>query len=184
MTVYIALLRGINVGGHKKIKMAELKGMFEEMGLGRVQTYIQSGNVLFESDEGAGELRSRIEREIERVFGFEVTVVVRTVHELQRVIGSCPFADIELGEGETVYVSLLADEPSEKGVERLSACSSDIDDYRIGNGAVYILCRQSIRKSMFTNNFLEKKLGVPATTRNWQTTVKLGELGKALEGEA
>lgn len=181
MTVYIALLRGINVSGQKLIKMVELKRMFEEMGFGKVPTYIQSGNVLFESEKKADVLRPQIEQRIEAVFGFQVTVAIRTLEEMERIVQHCPFPEKDLLEGEQLYISLLAETPDQKGIDRLLACSSEVDDYRIVGSEVHILLRQSIRKSMFNNNFLERKLGVPATTRNWQTTKKLVELGKAMK---
>jgi uncharacterized protein (DUF1697 family) len=181
MVIYIALLRGINVGGQKLIKMAELKRMFEEMGFGRVQTFIQSGNVLFESAESAEALRPQIEQQIAEVFGYQVTVVIRTAAELEQIIERCPFEADPSSKIEKVYVALLAEMPTQEGIDKLLTCSSDTDDYRFTNQEVYILCRQSIRKSLFSNNFLEKKLGVPATTRNWQTTSKLAVMGKAME---
>ncbi|SDD12451.1 Uncharacterized conserved protein, DUF1697 family [Paenibacillus sp. UNCCL117] len=187
MPIHVALLRGINVSGQKLIKMAELKRMFEAMGLERVQTYIQSGNVLFASaaeEEAQEPLHVRIEREIERVFGFQVPVVVRTIRDLERVIGQCPFPADSLAEGESLYVALLTQPPTEEGIQRLLACSRETDEYRLARDEVYILCRQGLGKSMFSNNFLEKKLKVAATTRNWQTMNKLAALGRALELEA
>jgi uncharacterized protein (DUF1697 family) len=181
MTIYIALLRGINVGGNKIIKMAALKQMFETMGFERVQTYIQSGNVLFESAESAAALRGRIEHEIEVIFGYQVTVVLRTIEEFERIIEHCPYTEAVLSEGETIYVALLGEAPSQEGIDRLLACNSDIDEFQIIGQEVFIYCRQIVRKSMFSNNLLEKKLRVPATSRNWQTTNKLVDLGKSMK---
>ncbi|MEK8129108.1 DUF1697 domain-containing protein [Paenibacillus filicis] len=184
MGVYIALLRGINVSGQKLIKMTELKRMFEELGFSRVQTYIQSGNVLFESAEpqqGEEPLSKRIERGIEEVFGYQVPVVIRTLDELVHILANCPFPADTLAPGESLYAALLAESPSPEGIERLLACRSDIDDYHLAGDEVYILCRQGLGKSLFSNNFLEKKLKVAATTRNWQTMNKLVQLGQAME---
>ncbi|WP_159882004.1 DUF1697 domain-containing protein [Paenibacillus puerhi] len=186
MTVQLALLRGINVSGQKLIKMAELKQMFEALGFTRVQTYIQSGNVLFDPSgltESAEPLHKRIEKGIEATFGYQVPVVVRTVGDLERILTGCPFPADSLASGESLYVALLAQSPSEEGVQRLLACSSEIDEYRLAGDEVYILCRQGLGKSMFSNNFLEKKLKVAATTRNWQTMNKLAALGRAMEQE-
>ena len=131
-TTYVALLRGVNVGGHRLIKMPELKRLFETMGFGQVRTYIQSGNVIFTSaDEPLELLRQRIEREIAARFGFPVTVVPRTAAELERVIADCPFAADALAEGESLYVALLADAPLPDGVERLRACDCGSDEARI-----------------------------------------------------
>lgn len=181
MTTYVALLRAINVGGHNMIKMAELKRMFEALGLGRVQTYIQSGNVLFESADEEAPLRRRIEDEIRVFFGFPVTVVLRTAGQMEQVVEACPFAADNLKEGESLYVSLLAEAPSQEGIDRLLASHSDTDECRFAGREIYILCRQGISKSKFANNFLEQKLGVPATARNWQTMTKLVAMGKAID---
>lgn len=183
MTIYIAFLRGINVGGHKLIKMAELKQMFESLGLNKVQTYIQSGNVLFESTEEPESLRLRIEREIEAVFGFDVPVVLRTVAELEQILNKCPFEVDSLPEKERPYIALLSQPPSTEGIEQLQAYPIQLDEYRIFNQEIYILYRQSAHKSKLTNNLLEKKLGVTATTRNWQTMSKLLTMAKTTVGQ-
>jgi uncharacterized protein (DUF1697 family) len=180
MQVYIALLRGINVGGHKLIKMVELKKMFEDMGIERVQTYIQSGNVLFVSNKKAESLSQQIEDKIAEVFDFSVTVVIRTLAQFEQIVKSCPFEADAASKVEKVYIALLAHKPKQEDVEALLACKSEVDDYSFIPNEVHILCRQSIRKSLFSNNFLEKKLNVRATTRNWQTMNKLVELGKAM----
>ena len=113
MAAYIALLRGINVGGKNIIKMAELKQVFEAIGLCEVKTYIQSGNVLFRSNEEEEPLRKRIENEIELTFGFPVSVVLRTAAEMERISFNCPFSEEEISEAESsseaesLYVALL-----------------------------------------------------------------------------
>ncbi|MGG1658031.1 DUF1697 domain-containing protein [Brevibacillus sp. NRS-1366] len=184
MTIYIALLRGINVGGKNMIKMAELKRTFEQMGLGPVQTYIQSGNVLFASDEEEEPLRKRIEREIEASVGFSVPVILRTAEQLKVIAANCPFSEEEvekaqaLSEGESLYVSLLLAEPSQERVERLSAYRSESEDYRIEGRDVYLLFRQSVRNSKLANNL--QKLDVPSTVRNWKTINKLVALANAM----
>jgi uncharacterized protein (DUF1697 family) len=174
MSIYIALLRGINVSGQRLIKMGDLKRVFESLGLRRVQTYIQSGNVLFESDEAEAPLRQRIEQEIEAVFGFAVPVVLRTAGELAQILAGCPWA-----AGDR-YVALLAEAPSQAGIDRLLAYKSEIDEFRIAGREVYLLLRQGAGRTKLTNNLLEQKLGVAATTRNWQTLQKLAAMGKAM----
>lgn len=185
MTIYIALLRGINVGGKNMIKMGELKRTLEAMGLSRVQTYIQSGNVLFESEEEEEPLRKRIEQEIEVAFGLSITVVLRRSEELKRVAMHCPFSAEEVSraeassKGETLYVSFLLKEPSLEGIERLRAVKSEGDKYQIEGRDVFLLFRQSIRKSKLANSL--EKLDVPATVRNWKTINKLVALASAME---
>ncbi|MFB6366107.1 DUF1697 domain-containing protein [Paenibacillus elgii] len=178
MTIYIALLRGINVGGHNKIKMAELKRTLETMGLHRVQTYIQSGNVLFESEESPETLRLRIEEEIRAVFGISITVVLRMAEELERIIADCPYAAISLAEGESIHISLLTEAPPQKVVDLLSASERDNDEYYIHGREIYFLFRQSILDSRLAKHL--NKLGDMVTTRNWNTMNKLAALAKAM----
>lgn len=181
MTTYIALLRGINVGGHNMIKMADLKAMCQAMGLGSVQTYIQSGNLVFQSDEAEEPLRQRIEQEIERVFGLAVPVALRTAAQWQEILARCPFPAEHLAPGESLLVSLLAAAPAPEGVERLGASSSEPDEFRLMGREIYLLCRQPIHKSKLTNQFFERKLGVPSTARNWQTMTRLAEMAEENE---
>lgn len=185
MTIYIAFLQGINVGGHNKMKMVELKSMFESMGFDQVQTYIQSGNVLFASEEDEESLRRRIEQEIGKVFGTSVTVVLRMACELEGIVRNCPFSEKEVLEakassaGESLYVSFLIEEPSQEGVERLSTYTSESDEFRIKSREVYLLFHNGIRNSRLANNL--KKLNVPSTMRNWKTINKLNALANAME---
>ncbi len=188
MTIYIALLRGINVGGKNIIKMAELKHTFEAMGMSRIQTYIQSGNVLFESNEEEEPLRKRIEHELEAAFGFSATVVLRTAEEFKMVVANCPFSEEEVSEadasseGESLYVSFLLEEPSREGIERLRAFKNEGDEYRAEGREVFLLFRHSIRKSKLANNL--HKLGVSSTVRNWKTINKLVALAQTMEVKA
>src|SRR6187399_408069 len=104
MQTYIALLRGINVSGHKKIKMPDLKAMFEALGFTNVHTYIQSGNVVFESKSATG-LESKISAKILEQFGFEVSVICRTAKEMEQVITRNPYAGMVGFEAEKLYVT-------------------------------------------------------------------------------
>jgi uncharacterized protein (DUF1697 family) len=185
MTIYVALLRGINVGGHNKVKMADLKSMFQSIGLHRVQTYIQSGNVLFNSADNPNVLRRRIEQEIEKVFALSLTVVLRTSTELERIITNCPFSEAvrreaeASTEAETFYVSLLLEQPTLDGIEQLNDFTSEIDEFRIQDQNVYLLLRKGVRNSKLANNLF--RLNVPSTMRNWKTMHKLHTLAKAME---
>lgn len=178
--IYIALLRGINVSGHNLIKMADLRQMFTDMGFRSVQTYIQSGNVLFESEDEAEPLRRQIEDQISTVFGMSVPVVLRTAAELRQIIDDCPFSAAER-EGGGLYVSLLAQAPSQDGLDRLPAPQSGPDQFRVLGREVYILCGQSYHKSKLTNQFFEQKLRVATTSRNWQTMGRLSDMAAELK---
>ncbi|MBO0603436.1 DUF1697 domain-containing protein [Sporosarcina sp. E16_3] len=185
MTINIALLRGINVGGHNKIKMVELRQMFEMLGFSGVQTYIQSGNVLFESHESEQSLIKRIEGEIEKVFGFSINVVIRTASELERISNNCPFTEEAVAEakatsdGESLYISLLQDKPSQDGIDRIGAYKSDNDKFMIEGREVYLLFRLGVRNAKLANNL--QRLDVPSTMRNWKTINRLTQLAKEME---
>lgn len=179
MTVYIGLLRGINVGGKNKIKMAELKRVLEAMGLGNVQTYLQSGNVLFASAEDAEPLARRIEREIAGSFGISPAVILRTAAEMESIVAACPYATDRLLEGESIQVAVLLDEPPPQTAELLSNRQNPIDEFRIYGREIYFLFRQSVLDSKLASNV--QKLGNMATTRNWNTIRKLAELAQSIQ---
>ena len=185
MTVYIALLRGINVGGHNIIKMAELKQLFESMGLYEVKTYIQSGNVVFKSNEEEEVLCNKIEHEINSVFGFSVTVVLRTSEELEQIITNLPFSEEEISkaamstEAETLYVALLTNAPLQEKAELLEIYKGQEDKYEIIGREVFLLFNnKSIRNSKLPNNL--NKLDVPNTVRNWKTINKLASMARTM----
>ncbi|HDR6314765.1 TPA: DUF1697 domain-containing protein [Bacillus thuringiensis] len=171
MTIYIALLRGINVGGHKVIKMATLKQMFESIGLKQVKTYIQSGNIVFKSEEDIIFLKERIQSEIKNVFGFDVPVMLSAHDEFINIIKRCPYEADSLLEDESIHVAFLANELSEKEKDQLLMQKNDTEDCYIDEKVVYLFFKNSIRNSKFMNQF--QKLHTPATVRNWRTVNKL-----------
>jgi uncharacterized protein (DUF1697 family) len=167
MSTYISMLRGINVGGQKKVGMKELKELYESLGFGRVRTYIQSGNVVFDyphSDPST--LVSKIERGIEGRFGFKVPVVVRTRDELQRLITNTPF----VGKDESkVHVTFLSAEPAAPGEDEISRAKDGAEEYSISGREIYLFCPNGYGVTKLSNALFERKLKVPATTRNWRT---------------
>lgn len=187
MMTYIALLRGINVGGKRIIKMAELKNVLLALGLKDVNTYIQSGNVLFRLDEKVDVLavQGEIEKEIKRVWGFDVPVVMRSVGELEQLIKRCPFSDDEVKQAErqsgkeSLYVSFMASVPGNERVNLLKAYESECESYFVIGREVYLLFRYSIRNSKLASNL--QKVDVASTVRNWKTVNKLYELGMEME---
>ncbi|WML48583.1 DUF1697 domain-containing protein [Neobacillus sp. PS3-34] len=181
MTNYIALLRGINVGGHNIIKMQELRTVLTNMGLEQVRTYIQSGNVLFQSDKNASRLSELIEQEINNAFGFSVTVILRTEKEWEQLIKNCPYPVDSLLEGESVHVACLAEQPKQEAIDHLLQFKSDLDECYIEGKEIYFYFRQSIRDSKLASQL--PKIGVPATVRNWKTILKLeAMLKQVIEG--
>jgi uncharacterized protein (DUF1697 family) len=180
MITYVALLRGINVSGQKLIKMVHLKNVFESMQLQNVRTYIQSGNVVFESAEkDAKSLTKKIEKGIEDTYSFQVSVFLRTVDELEAVISQSPYNVEQLQETDSLYVSFLSEAPTSEAIDKCMTFQNDIDEFSIQNREVYILIHKSYGNSQFSNNFLEKKLKVAATTRNWATVNKLISMGRS-----
>ena len=172
MHKYVAFLRAINVGGTTIIKMTDLKRMFESFGLENVQTYIQTGNVIFESQESdASALEVEIDRQLEIAYGKRILLFVRTIREVIKMVIDCPFDP--QGE-ETAYVAVLARKPNRKNVDALLALRSDADDFSVIGKDAYIL-RRDREKSVFSNNLVEKILEVPGTTRNLTTIKKLAE---------
>ncbi|MGZ7149206.1 DUF1697 domain-containing protein [Bacillus sp. BC08] len=174
MTIYIALLRGINVGGHKVIKMADLKQMFESIELKQVKTYIQSGNIVFESEKDIDFLNKRIQSEIKNVFGFDVPVMLRTYDEFINIIKRCPYEVDSLLEGESIHVVFLANELSEKEKDQLLMQKNETEDCFIHEKIVYLFFKNSIRNSKLMSQF--QKLHTPATVRNWRTVNKLNAI--------
>lgn len=172
MTKYVAFLRAINVGGHTIIKMTDLKQMFESLGLENVQTYIQSGNVIFESAEAnTASLEKQIESRIEQATGYKTKLFVRTIREVQAIANKSPFT---VKEDETAYVGFLKEKPDKKHQETLLTFKSEADDFAVKGREVYCL-RRDREKSVFSNNFIEKILKVPGTTRNMTVIRKIAE---------
>jgi len=171
MTIYIALLRGINVGGHKVIQMADLKQMFESIGLKQVKTYIQSGNIVFQSEEDIIFLKERIQFEIKNVFDFDVSVMLSTHDEFINMIKRCPYEADSLLEGESIHVAFLVNELSEKEKDQLLMQKSETEDCYIDEKVVYLFFKNSIRNSKLMSQF--QKLHTASTVRNWRTVNKL-----------
>lgn len=172
MNKYVAFLRGVNVGGHTILKMSELKQMFESVGLENVQTYIQSGNVIFESKENnAALLEKRIERQLEKATGKEIRLFVRTMRQVKSIANQKLYTP---KDNQTVHVVILNKTPNKKLQKALISLNSEADDFMVKGREVYNL-RRVQEKSVFSNNFIEKILGIPATTRNLTTIKKLAD---------
>ena len=175
MTKYVAFLRAINVGGHTIIKMADLRRMFESFRLENVQTYIQSGNVIFEvEEEEAGALERRIESRLEKALGFKIKLFVRTMRELRSIVSKNSF---RAGVAEMAYVAFLDQKPDKKQCQVLLSFKSEADDFAVKGREIYIL-RRDREKSVFSPNFIEKILKLPVTTRNMTTLTKIVEKHK------
>lgn len=180
MTLYIVLLRGINVGGKNKLKMADLRDALSNLGYANVQTYIQSGNILLKSSEDETTLRQQVERLLEKEFALSIKTVIRTSEQLKQMVANCPFSEEQIAEvaanseTESLYVAMLAEEPQIKQIEKLKSLDLGKDQYKIVGRDVFLLFDQSIRNSKLALQV--EKLGEPITTRNWKTINKLIEL--------
>jgi len=175
---FISLLRGINVSGQKAIKMSDLKSLYQEIGFQNVVTYIQSGNVVFDAEStNSSSAKKKIQSAIESKYHFQVPVEIRTNHQISKIIEACPFDSIDLAEnGTKVLLTFLSDSPLKKNIDELMKHVIGPDQLIINGKAVYLYCPNGYGKSKLSNNFLEKRLGVDATTRNWKTVQKLYEL--------
>ena len=172
MKRYIAFLRAVNVGGTTLIKMSDLKRMFESFGLENVQTYIQTGKVIFDSEESrVSVLEEQTENQLADAFGKRIRLFVRTTREVAKMAKACPFTP---QAGETVYVAILERKPDKPSIDALLSFRSRADDFAVIRKEVFNL-RRDRDKSVFSNNFIEKTLGVAGTTRNLTTINNLAE---------
>lgn len=169
MQTYISLLRGINVSGHKIIKMDALRKMYEELQLQQVQTYIQSGNVIFQSNQTDTKLLEKeITHKIKEVFAFEVAVLVKEFAEMQEILHQNPFLPQRNEDIKNVYVTLLSQLPTQANIDKINGQFEE-DEFVILDKIIYLYFPNGYGKTKLTNNFFENKLKVAATTRNWNT---------------
>ena len=178
MKTYIALLRGVNVGGHKKVPMNELRDLFLKLELINVQTYIQTGNVVFQSEKKNIEiLKLKIENNINFCFGFDVPVLIITCAELKTIFNECP---LPKEKKERSYYMLFYKEPNQDLIEKLDVINSQEEEFYITKNCIYFYSDVGYGRTKYNNNFFEKKLKVTATARNYKTLLKLLSLCKDL----
>ena len=175
MIKYVALLRGINVGGNKLIRMAELKRIFASLGLKNVQTYIQSGNVLFESSRADSvALTKHIETSLHKAVGFEVPVVLRTTAELEAIVKLNPFSKVKPDADAKLYVTFLVEALKTKPKIPLLSPKRDCEIIHLNPREVFTVAfampNGRYGESMA---FIEKEFGKSVTTRNWNTVIKI-----------
>ena len=170
----VAFLRAINVGGHT-IRMSDLRTSFEKLGFESVETFIASGNVLFDSTEKDDEKLERIiERALEAEYGYPIETFVRSMPELAAIAERDAFDRKDAGaDGRSVYVAFLGRRPTSEAVKRLVALATDDDTFAVVGREAYWLRRGGIGTSKFSAGFLEKTLGMPATLRGLPTISKL-----------
>lgn len=181
MTTYISILRGINVSGRKLIKMDVLRKMYEGLGFQNTKTYLQSGNVVFSNNNIKREkLELRISDQIEKDFEFDVLVIVLTIAELSKIIDCNPFFKQPNIDQTFLHVTFLSSKPKEIDFELIKNKKQNGEEIIFSDNAVYLYCPNGYGKTKLTNSFLETKLKVGATTRNWKTTNELLKIAKQI----
>lgn len=174
MARYLALLRGINVGGNRIIKMADLKQMFEDMKFKNVSTYIQSGNVLFDTKEQEPRaLQKKIEKALEQALGYSVDIYIRSKEEMKAIVEYDAFKKMNAGEDAKIYVAFLSDLPSEAQVKALEETNNDMDMFHVHKTEMYLVSNRKPGDVFNIDTPVKKILGLKNTSRNWNTTQKL-----------
>ncbi len=177
MHTYIALLRGINVNGQKMMSMEKLRALLEDLGCTGVTTYIQSGNTVFQSGKVPHfTLEKKIKAAILDIFGFSVSVMVKTANEWSEAVKKNPFLGrVDIDESK-LHVTFLSDTPNQAIVDEILAGEYSSDECIFSGKVVYLYCPGGYGKTKLSNAFFEKKTKLIATTRNWKTVSKLLEL--------
>jgi uncharacterized protein (DUF1697 family) len=173
MTAYVALLRSVNVAGHGRLAMADLKASFVALGYDDVSTFIQTGNVLFRSpSKSMPKLIATIEEQLEADFGASPAVLLRTVPDLTRVVATSPFAK-KGADPARHHVTFLAKKPTSKQLAEFKAPASGRDELEIIGQEVYVHTPDGYAGSKLTGTLIERRLGMLSTTRNWNSVTKL-----------
>jgi uncharacterized protein (DUF1697 family) len=179
MIKYVAFLRGINVGGHKLIKMTELAEIFSALKLQNVKTYIVSGNVLFDSDEkDPAKLTTKIEKGLHKSLGYEVAVILRTMAELEALMKQDPFTRLKPGADVKKYVTFLAEKHQSKLKLPFLSPKQDWEIIHLNPREVFIIAHPVKGRYGESMGLLEKEFGKASTTRNWNTVSKIVALAK------
>jgi uncharacterized protein (DUF1697 family) len=174
MHKHLALLRGINVSGHNMIKMDVLKSTLEDMGFQNVQTYIQSGNVFLDSDEESqAKIAFIIKQEIYRVFGFDVPIIVISKADLQACFSNCNFLKENEIDTKKLYVAFVSKELKQENINDLKMSQFKPDEVQIDKTRIFIKYHIGAGKTRLDQKYIEKKLNLTATIRNWNTVSQL-----------
>ena len=185
MPVHISLLRAINVGGHNKIKMDELRELYGTLGLRDVQTYIQSGNVVFQGRaRDPARLRRKIQDALARKSGIRTDVALRTTAEWRAAMDANPFIRRPGTDLARILVVFLAGEPAPEARRALAQFRATPEELRLIGREIHLYCPNGFGKLSFSWNALDRILKVPGTGRNWNTVVKLCEMAEALESKS
>jgi uncharacterized protein (DUF1697 family) len=177
LMIYIALLRGINVSGQKSIKMADLSKLCESLHFNNISTYLQSGNIIFKYDiSDTSIIADKIKKAIRKKYGFDVDVIVRTAHELEKIISGNPLIQMPNIDAYKLHITFLQNHPQEQNVSTIEMAKEDNEVFVIKDREVYLYCPNGYGRTKLNNQAFEKKLKTPATTRNWKTAHALLEI--------
>jgi uncharacterized protein (DUF1697 family) len=173
MPKYVAFLRAVNVGGHT-VRMDYLRSLFEAIGFTNVETFIASGNVIFDSkSKNPKALEKKIADYLQEMLGYRVTTFIRSIPELIDVAQYKPFPDSEPNSDGTLYIGFMADVPGNEAKRKLMSFTTETANFRIHNRELYWLCQTKLSESSFSGALLEKTIGMPATFRNSTTVRKI-----------
>ncbi len=179
MATFVTLFRAINVGGNNPVKMPVLKEMHEALGFKKVSSYLQTGNLVFESTEtDLIQLANQIKKEFEKTFGFSTEVLVRSAAELKELFKKNPFLERPEKETKWIIVIFLSASADEQGKAALLKAHAGPEEIFIADKELYIYYPEGIGRSKLSNTFIEKNLKVSGTGRNWNTVTKLLEMTK------
>jgi uncharacterized protein (DUF1697 family) len=183
MAICISILRGINVSGKNIIKMDALRKLFTGAGFSNVQTYIQSGNIIFETKKtSTAALEKIISDKIKKQFGLNIPVLVIDLEELKKIIKNNPLAKDKSKTENYLHVTFLSNIPSKDNIARISAADFLPDEFFFVEKAIYLYCPTGYGNTKLNNNFFENKLKLTATTRNWKTVNELVNMAHNISG--
>jgi uncharacterized protein (DUF1697 family) len=182
MPIYIALLRAVNVAGYGKLPMADLRKLLEGLGFKGVETYIQSGNAVFEASGSVDKVRAAIAAGLEKMMGAPAGVMIRTHDDLSRVIAGNPFAAEAAADGARVHVAFLAGQAAAGAAAAMNQIVTKYparrDRFHLAGDHIYFHFPEGAGETKFTGKSLDRAIGVPGTGRNWNTVLKLHEMSK------
>jgi uncharacterized protein (DUF1697 family) len=175
---YVAFLRGINVGGNRKVPMGDLRNIFTDLGFTTVKTLLNSGNVVFEIDEtDISHLKSKIEQQLVKTFGWEIGTIVRLQKDLQKMVSRNPFKDISVTPQTRLYVTFLSEKPHSDLEIPYESPEKNFTILEVSNDAIFSVLQLSEKyNTTDVMNVLGKEFGKNVTTRNWNTVVKLASI--------
>lgn len=177
MLVYVAMLRGINLGGRKRIVMENLRSSFDALGYPDARTYVQSGNIVFNTGASTdNDLSRKIGEKILRDYGFPVAVITRNAAEMTKIVRANPFLKERGIDSSKLHATFLSDLPAKSSLSRMDKLNGAPDRFRVVKREVYLHCPNGYGRTKLSNNAIEKALSVQATTRNWNTVSTLEKM--------